>query len=130
MGVHIYMCAMHIDIYVLYLPPPPLWEGVLVLIIRASNCCHPPTQSPCFSPLFSVPRWERHGEALCGARSADEGALHVNQDGLAVTACLAGEVVTMKSSCRAGLHREPLNSSSSTFHQVKRYEETSWSAYN
>ncbi|NWZ26030.1 FBX34 protein, partial [Asarcornis scutulata] len=26
----------------------------------------------------------------------------------------------MKSSCRAGLHREPLNSSSSTFHQVKR----------
>ncbi|KAM6445676.1 F-box only protein 34 isoform 1-T3 [Rhynochetos jubatus] len=26
----------------------------------------------------------------------------------------------MKSSCRAGLHREPLNSTSSTFHQVKR----------
>ncbi|XP_015721323.1 F-box only protein 34 isoform X1 [Coturnix japonica] len=26
----------------------------------------------------------------------------------------------MKSSCRAGLHREPLNSASSTFHQVKR----------
>ncbi|NXG12847.1 FBX34 protein, partial [Sakesphorus luctuosus] len=26
----------------------------------------------------------------------------------------------MKSSCRAGLHREPLNATSSTFHQVKR----------
>ncbi|KFO90201.1 F-box only protein 34 [Buceros rhinoceros silvestris] len=26
----------------------------------------------------------------------------------------------MKSSCRAGLHREPLNSTSTTFHQVKR----------
>ncbi|NWS32174.1 FBX34 protein, partial [Polioptila caerulea] len=26
----------------------------------------------------------------------------------------------MRSSCRAGLHREPLNSTSSTFHQVKR----------
>lgn len=85
---HIYVCYAYR--YLCFISSPPLlWEGVLVLIIRASNRCHPPTHSPCFSPLFSVPRWERHGEALCGARSADEGALHVNQDGLAVTACLS-----------------------------------------
>lgn len=82
--------AQHTYIYLYFISSPPLlWEGVLVLAIRASNRCRPPTQSPCFSPLFSVPRWERHGEALCGARSADEGALHVKQDGLAVTACLS-----------------------------------------
>uniref|UniRef100_A0A803YP30 F-box protein 34 n=1 Tax=Meleagris gallopavo TaxID=9103 RepID=A0A803YP30_MELGA len=37
----------------------------------------------------AVSRWKRHCEALCRARRAEEGALHVNQDGLAVTACLS-----------------------------------------
>ncbi|XP_067410926.1 F-box only protein 34 isoform X2 [Emydura macquarii macquarii] len=39
----------------------------------------------------SVSSWQRHSETLCGARKADAGALRVNKDGLAVTACLRWE---------------------------------------
>lgn len=63
------------------------WERVLVLIVCFNHCCTGMWSS--YIPLVcSVSRWQRHGEALCGARKADGGALRVTQDGLAVT-CLS-----------------------------------------
>lgn len=41
------------------------------------------------APCCSVFRWQRHGEAACGAGRADGGAWGVAQDGLAVTRCLS-----------------------------------------
>lgn len=76
--VYLYLCIFSILLHL-------LWEGILVPV--PVPCC---TLTWCyFSHVCSVSRWERHCEALCRARRAEEGALHVNQDGLAVTACLS-----------------------------------------
>ncbi|GAB0191151.1 F-box only protein 34 [Grus japonensis] len=59
----------------------------------ARSCRLASSDSQCLEEVvaagFVLSRWQRQGEALCGERKADGGALRVTQDGLAVTACLS-----------------------------------------
>lgn len=87
--IFLYICFIYICIYVC--------EYIFFSLSGKSPCpdhlcfkrCCTRTWSSHVPLVCSVSRWERHGEALCGARKADGGALRVTQDGLAVTACLS-----------------------------------------